>query len=99
VQEAEGLEYGREQAKDMGEMPAAPVAIHGGWITLGQLLKRLAYIQTGGEAKSWLVENRVLVNGKPESRRGRKLHPGDTLQIGKERYVCIASTGQTPPGV
>lgn len=49
------------------------------FITLGQLLKLAGAVQTGGEAKYYLREHDVLVNGSPEKRRGRKLRPGDAI--------------------
>ena len=49
------------------------------YITLGQLLKLAQIIQNGGQAKSYLAENEVLVNGEPDHRRGRKLRPGDEI--------------------
>jgi|HigsolmetaAR206D_1030411.scaffolds.fasta_scaffold00060_32 ribosome-associated protein len=51
------------------------------YITLGQLLKLVGIIRTGGQAKRFLAENRVTVNGQPESRRGKKLVPGDTVEV------------------
>ncbi|GGA46695.1 hypothetical protein GCM10007416_19810 [Kroppenstedtia guangzhouensis] len=50
-------------------------------ITLGQLLKKLDILATGGQAKHFLSENRVLVNGELEVRRGRKLYPQDQVVI------------------
>ena len=54
-----------------------PVATE--FITLGQFLKAVNVIGTGGEAKFYLAENVVKVNGEPEQRRGRKLRPGDLI--------------------
>ncbi len=53
------------------------------YITLGQLLKFANIIHEGGQAKGFLAENEVLVNGSPDSRRGRKLRPGDKVEVGK----------------
>jgi ribosome-associated protein len=50
-------------------------------ITLGQLLKKADIIATGGQAKHFLSEVDVKVNGERETRRGRKLAPGDTVEI------------------
>ncbi len=50
------------------------------YITLGQLLKLARVIDGGGRAKGFLAENEVLVNGSPDSRRGRKLRPGDRVE-------------------
>ncbi|MFX0560961.1 S4 domain-containing protein YaaA [Tepidibacillus infernus] len=56
------------------------------YITLGQFLKMVDVIQSGGHAKIFLMEHQVKVNGEKETRRGRKLHPDDIIsieQIGK----------------
>ena len=51
------------------------------FITLGILLKITGVIDTGGQAKFFLSENTVLVNGEEENRRGRKLYHGDQIQV------------------
>ncbi|WP_412771612.1 RNA-binding S4 domain-containing protein, partial [Ligilactobacillus murinus] len=40
-------------------------------------------VSSGGQAKWFLQEyaNDILVNGEPENRRGRKLYPGDSVEI------------------
>jgi ribosome-associated protein len=53
-------------------------------IRLGALLKVAGVIDAGGEARPFLAGNPVLVNGEPEQRRGRQLHPGDEVQVGDE---------------
>lgn len=55
--------------------------VRGPFITLGQLLKLRDVVGSGGEARSYLETSRVLVNGQIESRRGRKLYPGDIVEI------------------
>ena len=45
-------------------------------MTLGQLLKEANIIASGGQAKWYLAENAVYVNGELENRRGRKLYAG-----------------------
>lgn len=71
-------------------MAARDFPVTGGWITLGQALKRLGYVETGGQAKAWLAASagQVLVNGQPETRRGRKLRPGDTFTVAGETFHC-----------
>jgi ribosome-associated protein len=64
------------------------VPIRGDTIRLGQLLK-LAGIGDGGFVKAFLAEERVLVNGEPEQRRGRQLHPGDEVVAGEERLRVV----------
>ena len=56
------------------------------YIELQQLLKMEDYISSGGQAKYYLMENEVYVNGELESRRGRKLRANDVIRIGKEEY-------------
>ena len=62
------------------EKETRTVTITTDYITLGQLLKFARIIQEGGEAKRYLAENEVLVNGIPDARRGRKLRPGDSVE-------------------
>lgn len=51
------------------------------YITLGQLLKIVDIISSGGQAKWFLQENDVLINGELDNRRGRKLYPNDLVEI------------------
>ncbi len=55
-------------------------------ITLGQALKAANVVGTGGEAKVLIQYGDVLVNGEVETRRGRKLEPGDVVEVGDERF-------------
>ena len=74
-------------------MPSAPhdVPIRGDMIRLGQLLKLTGVVEGGGEMKSFLAEHGVLVNGEPEGRRGRQLHPGDTVQVGENELLVVSA--------
>ncbi len=53
-------------------------------IRLGQLLQYAGIADSGGEAKQLLADGVVRVNGEPEARRGRQLHPGDVVAAGEE---------------
>ena len=55
-------------------------------LTLGQALKAANVVGTGGEAKVLIQYGDVLVNGEVETRRGRKLEPGDVVEVGGERF-------------
>ena len=55
------------------------VPIRGEMIRLGQLLKLAGVVGGGGEVKEFLAAETVLVNGEPDNRRGRQLHPGDVV--------------------
>ena len=57
-------------------------------IRLDQLLKRLDIAQTGGHAKAMIQSGEVVVNGEVETRRGRKIREGDTVEAGGVRYTA-----------
>ena len=57
------------------------------FITLGVLLKITGIIDTGGQAKYFLAENKVLVNGEEDNRRGRKLYHGDVIEVANQSFV------------
>ena len=54
-------------------------------IRLGQLLKLADLVDAGGDAKALLADGAVTVNGEPETRRGRQLHPGDVVEVRGEQ--------------
>jgi len=57
------------------------------YITLGQFLKITDFIQSGGQARFFLENNEILINGEPENRRGKKLYPQDKIQIGERTFI------------
>lgn len=59
------------------------------YVTLGQLLKMCDFIQSGGEAKFAVKELEIYVNGEPEDRRGRKIYPGDQVEIENQNFEII----------
>jgi ribosome-associated protein len=65
------------------------VRIRGEVIRLGELLKLAGVVGTGGEAKAYLASERVLVNGEPETRRGRQLRSGDEVETGGETLRVV----------
>jgi ribosome-associated protein len=65
------------------------VEIAGEMIRLGQLLKLAGVVAGGAEAKAVIAAGRVTVNGEPELRRGRQLHPGDTVCIGEDALQIV----------
>lgn len=65
------------------------IAITTEYITLGQLLKIANVISSGGEAKWFLAENPVLVDGELEARRGRKLYKGMTIKVLNKEYKIV----------
>ncbi len=65
------------------------VPLRTGVITLGQLLKFTGMIPTGGEIKSFLMETSIKVNGEHENRRGRKLVPGDVVEVEGHEAITL----------
>ena len=63
------------------------IKIDSEFILLGQFLKFADIIQSGGEAKSFLTNNVVHVNGEVEQRRGKKLRSGDQIEIKGNCYL------------
>lgn len=57
------------------------ITIYTEYITLGQFLKLADIIQSGGEAKEFLQDNIVYINGEIDVRRGRKLRDGDKVVV------------------
>ena len=51
------------------------------FIKLGQALKLAGLVDSGLEAKEVIQDGRVSVNGETDTRRGRKLYPGDTFSF------------------
>lgn len=66
------------------------------FITLQAILKELGIIQSGGAAKNFLKETKVLLNNNIENRRGKKLRIGDEIAIPARGIVVtlIAPTNQ-----
>jgi ribosome-associated protein len=68
------------------------VSIRGDTIRLGQLLKLADVIDSGAHAREFLADGSVTVNGEPETRRGRQLHPGDVVVANGAELRVIASS-------
>ncbi len=58
----------------MDELEVGPEGIR-----LGQLMKLAGLVESGGSAKHVLATGAVIVNGRPETRRGARLKPGDVI--------------------
>ncbi|MBR6957932.1 MAG: RNA-binding S4 domain-containing protein [Erysipelotrichaceae bacterium] len=56
------------------------------YIELQQLLKLTDWISTGGEAKIAVKKLNIKYNGVPEKRRGKKIYPGDIVEIQNKKY-------------
>lgn len=65
------------------------IKINTEYITLGQFLKMANIISSGGQAKFFLSENKVFVDGELDQRRGRKLYPNMTVKVLGKEYKII----------
>lgn len=79
-------------------MRPATFVVRGDHVTLGQLLKLVGAIDAGGGARAFLAEGRVRVNGEPETRRGRKLRPGDLVSVPGMVSVRLVAEHGPPSG-
>lgn len=59
------------------------------YITLGQFLKLMDIVQSGGEAKHLIHTFSIQVNGVDDNRRGRKLFAGDKVVVEGTSYEVI----------
>lgn len=51
------------------------------FIKLDSLLKYANIVQTGGEAKSLILEGQVKLNGQIVTQRGKKIRPRDIVEV------------------
>lgn len=65
----------------MSNSGATDVPIKDSMIRLGQMLKLANLAEDGAQAKQLVDDGLVQVNGEIEDRRGRQLHPGDTVTV------------------
>jgi ribosome-associated protein len=54
-------------------------------IELYKILKFENMVNSGGEAKYVISEGQVIVNGKVETRKRKKIFSGDIVEFGKEK--------------
>jgi ribosome-associated protein len=65
------------------------IAIGDRGITLTQLLKLVGWADSGGQAKAWIGEGLVRVNGEVELRKRRQLAVGDRVALEDGPTVVI----------
>lgn len=63
------------------------IKINTEFIKLEALLKFAGVVETGGEAKLMIQDGGVKVNGAPCAMRGRKLRPGDRVELDHQLLV------------
>ncbi len=54
---------------------------------LDQFLKWNGLVESGGQAKNLILSGEITVNGKKETKRGRKLIEGDSVCLAKKEYI------------
>lgn len=57
------------------------------FIKLGQALKLSGLVDSGIEAKEVIIDGLVKVNGEIDTRRGKKLVPGDVVSFDNNDFV------------
>jgi ribosome-associated protein len=62
------------------------------FIKLDSFLKAVNIVGSGGEAKIIIADAQVNVNGETETRRGRKLYPGDRVSLGGHEFMVSSET-------
>jgi len=68
------------------------IKINTEYIKLDQFLKWCGVAESGSEAKEFIANGLVKVNGETELRRGKKLRDGDIVEIrGKEFRICMSN--------
>ena len=68
-------------------MQEKEVAITTEFIKLEAFLKFAGAVSTGGEDKNLIQDSLVRVNGEVCTMRGRKLRPGDTVELRNDRLT------------
>ncbi len=56
-------------------------------IALYKILKLENMVASGGEAKYVISEGQVIVNGKVETRKRKKIFSGDVVEFGEEKIL------------
>ena len=63
--------------------------LRGDYITLGQLLKAENLVEDGAMAKEVIKEGLAKVNGEVDTRRGKKLYPGDVVEFEENEIKIV----------
>lgn len=67
------------------------VPIKGEMIRLGQLLKLAGVVDDGAQARTLIGDGEVSVDGEVDRRRGRQVHPGSSVELGRTRIRVISA--------
>jgi ribosome-associated protein len=69
------------------------VSIKSEYIKLDSLLKFAGVVETGGIGKEIILEERIKVNGEICTMRGKKIRPGDRVQIDEAESEIVVKQG------
>ncbi len=72
-------------------MQQAEISIHTEFIKLDALLKFAGVCDTGGMAKEVIQQGDVMINGQVCTMRGKKIRPGDEVEVGDQillKVIC-----------
>lgn len=59
------------------------------YIKLSRFMKFANLVYTGGDAKGFIQDGSVLVNGEVCTQRGKKLHDGDVVTFNGEDFMVV----------
>lgn len=62
------------------------IRINTEYIKLDSLLKLCGVTVTGGQAKAAIQDGHVMINGEPCAMRGKKIRPGDVVQVAGREF-------------
>lgn len=66
-------------------------------INLTQVLKRVNWVENGGQAKALIADGKVRVNGEVELRKRRQMAVGDTVELeGGPSLILVRAEQDTP---
>ena len=66
-----------------------PVVISTEFIKLQDAMKYANIVYSGGEAKQLILDEQVLVNGEVCTMRGKKIRPGDVVEVGGQVRLTV----------
>lgn len=80
---------GRKSIEDEKSMADKTISLKGDYITLAQALKVAGLAGSGAEAKHFVRDGMVMVNGEAALQPGKKLRAGDQFQMGRSGLWTI----------
>ncbi|MFB9214315.1 RNA-binding S4 domain-containing protein [Vibrio sinaloensis] len=85
-----------EQGEEI-EIEAIGIEVSSHPIELYKVFKIANLVGGGGEAKHFIAEGYVAVNGELETRKRRKMYDGDFFEFNQEYYVVVCDAPVTEP--